>query len=120
MRKSTRVIALVALACAASAAPTRAQDMTGTWVLSVELDAGSGDATFELVQDGGSITGTYSGALGEADVTGTIEGGRVTLEFESQAGKITYSGTVDGDSYEGTCEYGQLGSGTFSGSRKEG
>ncbi|MDH3732515.1 MAG: hypothetical protein OEU54_03235 [Gemmatimonadota bacterium] len=94
-----------------------AQDMTGTWVLAVDLDAGTGDATFELVQDGATITGTYTGALGEAEVTGSVDGSSVELKFDSQAGEIVYKGTVEGNSYEGTCEYGQLGSGTFSGTR---
>ena len=95
-----------------------AQDMSGTWVLSVDLGAtGAGEATFVLEQNGDEITGTYTGALGEQDVTGTIDGSAVVLTFDSEAGKITYTGTVDGDGFEGTCEYGQLGSGSFEGSK---
>ncbi len=95
-----------------------AQDMSGTWMLSVDLGAtGVGEATFVLEQEGNEITGTYTGALGEQDVTGTIDGSAVVLTFDSEAGTITYEGTVDGDAFQGTCEYGQLGSGSFEGSK---
>ncbi len=97
-----------------------AQDVTGRWVFSVELDVGGGSATFQLQQHGDSITGTYSGALGEGvRVTGKIQGDEVEFSFDSQAGKITYKGKVTGTTMEGTCDYGQLGPGTFRGSKAE-
>jgi hypothetical protein len=92
----------------------------GTWILSVSLgDGQGGDATFELAEnEAGRITGTYSGAVGQAEVTGTVNGNEVELSFDSQAGKITYKGTIEGDAMKGTCTYGQLGEGTFEGKRK--
>lgn len=117
MRTVQRSLTTAALSLVFAFSGVSAQDMTGTWILAVELDAGSGDATLVLVQEGTDITGSYSGALGEQDVTGTIEGDKVELGFDSEAGRIIYTGTLDGDSYEGTCEYGQLGAGTFAGSR---
>lgn len=97
------------------------QHVNGTWVLTVALgDGQGGDATFKLEEtEEGKLTGTYSGAVGQADVTGTVSGDQVEFSFESQAGKITYQGTVDGDTMEGTCSYGQLGNGTFKGKRAE-
>ena len=82
-------------------------------------DVGSGEATFELKRDGDEITGTYSGALGEAQVTGKVEGDEVEFSFESQIGRVTYKGKVTGTTMEGTCQYGQLASGTFEGSKVE-
>lgn len=101
------------------AVPISAQDVTGTWILSVDLGAaGGGDATFVLEQEGTAITGTYSGSLGDGiEVEGTAEDGNVTLTFGSQAGEIIYTGTVEGDTMMGTCIYGQLGDGTFEGSK---
>ena len=97
-----------------------AQEVTGRWLMSVELDIGSGGATFRLQQQGDSITGTYSGLLGESiRVTGKIQGDEVEFSFNSQAGKITYRGKVSGTTMEGTCDYGQLGPGTFKGSKAE-
>ncbi|MBM4183189.1 MAG: hypothetical protein FJ207_03075 [Gemmatimonadetes bacterium] len=108
----------VALALTAWSAPAAAQAVAGTWLLDVTLDAGSGRASFVLQTQGNAITGTYSGVLGDQDVTGTIEGSNVTFGFESpDAGKVTFEGVIDGDKMEGTCEYGALGTGSFSGSR---
>ncbi len=101
------------------AVPVSGQDVTGTWVLSVDLGpGGGGDATFVLEQEGTTVTGTYSGALGEGvEVSGTAEDGRVRFTFESLAGEIIYRGTVEGTTMEGTCIYGLLGDGTFEGSK---
>lgn len=103
-----------------SAVPAQAQDMTGTWVLTVTLGAGSGDATFELEQEGNQISGTYSGVLGDQTVSGTIDGNEVEFSFSSEAGRITFEGTIEDGVFKGTCEYGQLGDGTFTGKKTEG
>ena len=104
-----------------------AHHVNGTWVLEVSLgDGQGGQATFALEEkEEGKLTGTYTGSLGEAEVTGTVDGDGVEFSFDSQAGKITYRGTVSvdtesGGSMEGTCTYGQLSEGTFKGSKKEG
>jgi len=113
----TSCLALTFLSIAAK--PATAQDMTGTSTLTVTLDIGSGDATFELEQDGEQLTGTYSGVLGELPVTGTVKGNAVELSFDSEAGKITYKGTVEDGVFNGTRVYGLLGEGTFSGNREQ-
>lgn len=102
------------------AVPASGQDVTGTWILSVELGAaGGGDATFVLVQEGTEITGTYSGATGDGiEVTGTVEDGKITLVFLSDlAGEVTYEGTIEEGTFKGECFYGDLGGGTFEGSK---
>jgi hypothetical protein len=100
------------------AAPADAQGVAGTWLLDVTLDAGSGRATFTLQVQGNTITGTYAGVLGDQEVTGTVEGNNVTFGFDSpDAGKVTFEGVVEGDTMEGTCEYGALGAGDFTGTR---
>ena len=75
-------------------------------------------ATFVFVVDGDEINGTYSGVLGDQEVTGTLEGNTARFGFSSDSvGEVTFEGTIDGDTMEGTCNYDLLGSGTFSGSR---
>lgn len=121
MMRTISVRSLVALALLgpATGGAVAAQDVSGTWVLSVELDAGSGDATFVLEQQGDSITGTYTGVLGEQRVRGTVEGNRVRFGFsEGQVGSVSFEGTVEGDRMTGTCSYGMLGDGAFSGARQ--
>lgn len=119
--KVTRVSALCLLLVVGGVA-LAADTVDGTWSLNVSLGGGQGGtATFELTQgEDGQITGKYRGAVGEADVTGTVQGNEVEFSFESgQAGKISYKGTFEGDTMKGTCTYGQLGAGTFEGTRQK-
>jgi len=99
---------------------TFAADVTGTWDASVTLDAGSGVATLVLKQDGDQIAGTYTGALGDAKVKGTVKGDSVELSFNhDEAGKIVYSGVMKSPTkMEGSVDYGQLGKGTFVAQKK--
>jgi polyisoprenoid-binding protein YceI len=95
--------------------------LNGTWKLDVALaDAQGGTATFELMEEeGGVLTGTYSGAAGSAPVTGTVNGADVEFSFDSSAvGKVTYQGTFADGKLSGTCDYGMAGKGTFSGSKE--
>ena len=100
--------------------PVSGQDVTGTWVLSVDLGAGQGgDVVFVLVQEGAEITGTYSGQTGDGvEVTGKVEDGVITFSFLSDlAGEVSYEGTIEEGTFKGTCIYGDLGEGTFEGSK---
>ena len=108
------------IALALFTAVSLAADISGTWNAAVTLDAGSGTATFVLKQSGDQIAGTYSGALGEAKVTGTVKGDVVEWAFDhSEAGHVKYSGTIKSPTkIEGSAEYGQLGKGTFVAEKK--
>lgn len=90
-------------------------DVSGNWSAAVTLDAGSGTAKFTFKQNGDKLTGTYTGQVGTANITGTVKGSDVEWSFESeQAGKISYKGTLGADGkITGTVEYGQLGAGKF-------
>ena len=90
--------------------------VTGTWVFSVDIPTGSGNATLVLEQEGSSITGTYSGVMGDrVPVTGTAEEGVVKLFFASDEGLVSYEARLEGITMEGTCVYGDRGAGTFTG-----
>jgi hypothetical protein len=111
---ATAVLAFAAVATS----PAGAQGLAGNWLLDVNLDAGSGQATFTFQVEGNSITGTYGGVLGEYEITGTIEGNAVEFGFESpDAGRIVFEGVLEGDTLQGTCDYGSVGSGSFRGTR---
>ena len=112
MRRILLILAFCTLALLAA-------DVSGTWSAAVRLDAGGGTATFVFKQAGDTLTGTYSGALGNADVKGTVKGNQVEWSFDSpDAGKITYKGALEGATMKGTVEYGQLGAGTFTAEKK--
>jgi len=92
-----------------------AVNVTGTWNARVDVGGQSGTPTFTLKQDGEKLTGTYSGALGESDLSGTVKGNAITFEFEASGAKVRYEGKVtdDGKIMEGTCDYAGQASGTF-------
>ena len=97
-------------------------NVTGNWKMAVETQAGSGEATFVLAQNGEAITGSYKGALGEAPVTGTLKENNVTLNFAAsgmgQEMKVQYTGTLEGDTMKGKVNMGQMGEGTFTGKKQ--
>jgi hypothetical protein len=96
-------------------------DVTGKWNARVDLGGQGGSPTFTFKQDGEKLTGSYSGALGDFDLTGTVKGNAISFDFEAMGNKIHYEGKVsdDGNTMEGTCDYGGQASGTFKAVRAE-
>jgi hypothetical protein len=112
---------IVLLGLAVLALTLLGADLTGTWTAAVTLDAGSGNATFAFKQEGNKLTGTYTGVVGTANVTGTVNGSDVEWSFDAeQAGKVSYKGKLGADGkITGTVQYGQLGSGTFTAEKQK-
>jgi hypothetical protein len=98
-----------------------AVDVSGKWNARVDLGGQGGTPTFTLKQDGEKLSGKYSGALGDADLTGSVKGDAIIFDFEVQGAKIHYEGKVSEDSktMEGTCDYGGQASGTFKATKAE-
>ncbi len=90
--------------------------------MTVETQAGSGSPTFTLKQDGETLTGTYKGQLGEANVKGTVKGKEIKITYKINVQDmdldVEYSGTVDGDTMKGKVKLGELGEGTFTGKKQ--
>jgi len=118
MKRISLIFAFMALTAIALCAAT---DLTGTWNAKVNLGDQQGSPTFVLKQDGEKLTGTYSGALGEAPIKGTVKGNEVTIDFDASGAAIHYAGKVsaDGAKIEGTVDYGGQASGTFTATRAE-
>jgi len=96
-------------------------NVAGEWDFVVESQAGTGTPHFSLKQDGGKLSGTYKGMLGESPVTGTVKGNDVTISFQVNAQgmdlAVSYTGTVDGATMKGTVKLGDMGEGTFTGKK---
>jgi hypothetical protein len=122
MKLKTSLAALLAVAAFTLTQMAAAADVTGTWIMSVQTSAGSGSPTFVLVQKGEVLSGSYRGQLGEAQVTGTVKNDEVTIEYkvDGQAGSLAvkYSGKTDGKTMSGKVSLGQLGDGTFTGTKQ--
>ena len=115
------VISLAALGAFSAVAFAADADVTGTWNMNVETQAGPGTPVFTLKQTGKNVTGNYKGQLGEAPVTGTVNGNEVTLKYsisaQGQELTVTYTGTVEGATMKGKVSLGELGEGTFTGKK---
>ena len=122
MKIKTGLGALLATAALTIAHVASAADVTGTWIMAVQTGAGSGSPTFVLVQKGEALSGSYKGQLGEAQVTGTVKGDEVTIEYtvegQGQSLAVKYSGKTDGKTMSGKVSLGQLGEGTFTGTKQ--
>lgn len=80
-------------------------DLSGDWIFAVTTDTGTTYPEVTLVQDGETLTGSYSSeALGEADISGTLRGSAMTFSFTADLGgqlaPVEYTGTVDEDTGE--------------------
>ena len=92
-----------------------AADVTGKWQFRDVGRAIATTSTMDLKQDGEKVSGTYSGQLGEASVTGTVKGSDIDIVFEASptgGEKLTvrYTGTLEGDKkITGSVSVGGLG-----------
>lgn len=127
MRRIQNLLSAILIAMSLMSLPTmgasrQSTDVTGTWKITVETQAGSGSPTVVLKQDGENLTGTYKGQFGEAPLTGTIKGNAIKFSFKVNAQgqdlQIDYAGTVDGKSMKGTVKLGDFGDGTFTATKE--
>jgi L-seryl-tRNA(Ser) seleniumtransferase len=104
------------------AAAPPAVDVAGTWTVEVETAQGTGTPSFTFKQEGNKLSGQYRGLFGEAPLTGTMNGSAIVFSVdvtvEGNTVRITYSGTVEKDTMKGTVKLGDIGEGTFKGTRK--
>ncbi len=103
--------------------PALAADVSGTWDMTVNTEAGTGNPVFTFEQKGEALSGTYKGLLGEAKLSGTVKGDRIEFSFEGAYEgnriRIHYSGTIEGaGSMKGVARFGDLGEGTWSGRKR--
>ena len=111
-----------AAAPAAGGAGRAALDISGAWLFEVTTAAGSGSPSVTFNQSGETLTGQYSGQLGEAPIPGTLKGTELTFAFDVAAQDVklhvVYTGTASKDALKGTVTLGELGEGTFTARRK--
>ena len=96
---------------------SQTENVSGTWDLVVEADAGTGNPVFKLKQVNDSITGTYSGIFGNAPVSGNINSNEFKFQFSIDNNVVKYMGTVEGNEMKGKVILGPYGEGTFTGKK---
>jgi hypothetical protein len=104
-------------------------DAAGAWQVRLSTDYGIFDGTLQLKRDGNRMSGTWSGALGDArPVTGTWRNGYVELSFGAEwpngaGGKpatatATLAGWTDGDAASGRMSIQGRADGRWTATRK--
>lgn len=113
---------MLVLALAAVAVAAEKVDVTGTWEITVVLDAGTGTPVATFKQDGEKITGTYKGRFGESKLEGTVKEKKidfkVRISAEGNELTATYTGAIEDDgTLKGKVEFGEYASGTWTAKR---
>jgi hypothetical protein len=99
-------------------------DVSGQWLFTVQTDAGTGEPTVTLKQEGEKLTGHYSSqTLGDADLQGTVKGTTIEFSFtanvQGNALDVKYTGTIESNSaMKGSLSISAIGNGTFTAKRK--
>ena len=142
--RSLAVAAVAALTTLAWAAPSAAQDVSGTWEIAytMETQRGSMERTvvLQLQQDGMDLTGSAEmAAMGRPGGGGTGAGGgtrtveitdgmvagdevmfTIVLGGGQRTFELMFAGQVDGDTMGGTVTSPMGGDSAFTGTRKDG
>lgn len=121
-----RRLALVLLAaCSPGLLAAQSTDLTGEWLLTVDVDGSVSTPSLTLEQSGDSLSGRYvSETLGRARVRGTVTQERFTISFtaslQGQSVPVRYRGSIQEDgTLEGRMDLADgMISGTFSAKRK--
>jgi hypothetical protein len=98
-------------------------DISGKWMMTLELSMGTGTPTLELKQEAEKVTGTYSGRYGIAPLEGRLKGRvfefAVQMAAEGQTFTLNFAGEVaeDGQTMKGTANMGEIGEATWTAKR---
>lgn len=96
--------------------------VAGLWTLTVESPMGREDVDASFMLVGDHVTGTMRSAGRDVPLEGTVNGNELrfdmSLDVRGQPLQLDYVGTVDGDTMSGTVQFGPIGTGKFSGTRK--
>lgn len=87
---------------------SQAGDLTGSWQLSWTDEGGNAkQGTINIKQDGGKLSGTFSGQRGSFPLAGTLEGNHVTLTIGPSMRHFTLEGEASGSKLSGTTPQGK-------------
>jgi hypothetical protein len=92
----------------------------GTWDATVKSPLGDQKMTLTVKTDGGTFTGTNSGAMGSTDINGTVDGETIHWTMNITVPmpmSLDCTATADGDTLTGSVGAGAFGSFPLTGSR---
>ena len=94
----------------------------GVWDITLKTPMGDRPVTVTLKTDGNDLSGSFEAPQGTQEFEGgTASGNEATwsMMFNGAMGEmqLDFVGAVDGDTIDGTVQFGAFGSGTFNGTR---
>jgi hypothetical protein len=92
----------------------------GTWDTTVKSPLGDQKMTLTVKTDGGTFTGTNSGAMGSTDINGTVDGETIHWSMNITVPMpmtLDCTATADGDTLAGSVGAGAFGSFPLTGTR---
>jgi len=97
-------------------------DVTGTWDLTISSPRGERTRPAEFIQDGEALTIVLKGRDGqEVEGKGTVKGSdiewKVTRETQRGTFEMVFEGEIEGETMQGTVQFGTRGSGEWSANR---
>jgi len=131
MKTLALIVALVAASAGVQqtqqqkpADPPKAIDISGKWIMTLNLEMGQATPALVLKQDGEKITGTYTGRYGTFELKGTLKVRALQFGFQmnadGQSVAMSFAGEVaaDGESIvKGTATLEGLGDATWTAKR---
>jgi hypothetical protein len=125
MMRNTSLLCLplLVLAFGTAMAVTQDADISGGWQLTIQSPRGPMTIDARFVQEGTKLTVTITGPRGsESTGEGTIRGKDVQWSIQRSTGggerMIVYKGTVEGMTMSGTADMGEMGSVTWTATKK--
>jgi len=94
-------------------------NVTGKWVMTLDMSMGVASPMLELKQDGEKLTGTYTGRYGTFALDGSLKATAIQFSFtmgaEGQESVMSFAGEVsaDGTAMKGTASLGEMGDATW-------
>ena len=97
-------------------------NVDGSWNTITKSPMGDQQATLTVKSDGGTFTGSYSGAMGSTEITdGKVDGDKLSWKVAivvPMPMTLDCEATVDGDTITGQIKAGAFGTMAMSGTRK--
>ena len=93
--------------------------IAGKWSMTLEMAMGNGTPSLEIKQEGGKLTGTYTGRYGAAPLVGTMKDltveWKVNIQAEGTDVEMIFTGEVspDGTAMRGDATLGPAGDATW-------
>jgi uncharacterized pyridoxal phosphate-dependent enzyme len=95
--------------------------VAGAWSVKIQYPRGIGEQTFLLEQSGNSVTGTQTGEIYNAKLSGVVHADTVELhsnmEVPGNSIPWTFKGKVNGNAASGSLTMGEYGGATWSATR---